>query len=471
MVLLMSSKLRTFPLLWIAAISLVLLTFPYSAAQPASIPESQELLNGLKILIWEKPGSPEVVLKLRIHSGSAFDLAGKSGEMALLGDVLFPDPATIDYFTEQMGGKLNVSVNYDSINITMRGKADQVDHMLEVLRNGVLATQLTPDVVNKIRENRIKLLKDAAVSPSLVADRAIAVRLFGDFPYGRPSAGSPEDLARVDRGDLMLAHERFMTSNNATLAIVGGINKSRALRTLKQLFGPWRKSEQLVPSTFQAAKPPETKLLVVNVPSASTEIRLAWRGVARSDRDYYVAKVAAKVAEDRWENANPELSSKPVFARSESFMLPGIIVMGTTVANASTAHTIASARKAMESLINSPVTPAEIERAKREISIESSPSSPSLEDEPDAWLDMYTYKLTAAPDRAGSIAAISPGDIQRVASRLFKDTPAATVAVGDAPQLKAALQGQIPFEVLGEIVAPPPATKPPIKPGTTTSPR
>ena len=134
----MSSKLRTFPVLWIAAISFLLLTFQYSAAQPASIPESQELLNGLKILIWEKPGSPEVVLKLRIHSGSAFDLAGKSGEMALLGDVLFPDPATVDYFTEQMGGKLNVSVNYDSINITMRGKADQVDHMFEVLRNGVL---------------------------------------------------------------------------------------------------------------------------------------------------------------------------------------------------------------------------------------------------------------------------------------------------------------------------------------------
>src|SRR4029079_57126 len=202
------------------------------------------------ILFWPKPGSSEVLLKLRIHSGSAFDLAGKSGQMALLGDIMFPDPATVDYFTEQMGGKLNVNVTYDSVTITLLGKADQLENIIEVLRNAILATQLTPELVSKMRENRIKQVRDSSVSPTMVADRAIVVRLFGDFPYGRPSAGFPEDLARIDRGDLMLVRDRFVNSNNATLAIVGGINKPRAVRTLRQLLGPWRKSEQIVPSSF-----------------------------------------------------------------------------------------------------------------------------------------------------------------------------------------------------------------------------
>ena len=456
---------------WIAFSACLLLIFQQAPAQSADLPDSQELLNGLRVLIWTKPGNPEVVVKLRIHSGSAFDLAGKSGEMALLGDILFPDPATADYFTDQMGGKLNVSVNYDSMTITMRGKAEQVDHMFEVLRNGILSTPLTPDIVARVRENRIKLLKDSSVSPSIVADRAIAVRLFGDFPYGRPSSGSPEDLGRVNRGDLMLVHERFMSSNNAMLAIIGGVNKSRALRTLKQLFGPWRKSEQIVPATFQAAKPPDSKLLIVNAPSVSTEVRIAWRGVSRSDRDYYTAKIAAKIAEDRWESSNPELSSKPIFARSESFILPGIVVVGASVAHTAAVNTIGSARKAVESLITTPVAPAELERAKREVAIENnSPTANLLEDQPDAWLDMDTYKLTAIQDRPSLIAAVSPADIQRVAARLFKDTPLATVAVGDAPQLKLALQGQMPFEVLGEIVAPPPSTKTPTKPEIKTNP-
>src|SRR5215213_6827067 len=166
-------------------------------------PEREQLLNGLHLLLWLKPGSPDVVLKLRINSGAAFDLAGKSGQMALLGDLLFPDPATIDYFTDEMGGKLNVSVTYDSITITMVGKAAQLEQIVEVLRNALLATQLTPEVVTKMRDGRIKLLRDTTIVPAEVADRAIAARLYGDFPYGRPAAGSPEDMAQVERADVM----------------------------------------------------------------------------------------------------------------------------------------------------------------------------------------------------------------------------------------------------------------------------
>ena len=38
--------------------------------------------------------------------------------------------------------------------------------------------------------------------------------------------GSPEDVARVDRADLMQARDRFLNSNNATLAIIGGVTKA-----------------------------------------------------------------------------------------------------------------------------------------------------------------------------------------------------------------------------------------------------
>ena len=108
-----------------------------ACAQTPRQPEREQLLNGLRLLFWLKPGSPEVILKLRINSGAAFDLAGKSGQMALLGDLLFPDPATVDYFTDEMGGKLDVSVNYDSTTITMVGKAAELEQIVEVLRNAI----------------------------------------------------------------------------------------------------------------------------------------------------------------------------------------------------------------------------------------------------------------------------------------------------------------------------------------------
>ena len=454
----------------VALVLCALLLAPPAAAQSATEPEREQLLNGLRLLLWPKPGSSEVLLKLRINSGSAFDLSGKAGQMALLGDLLFPDKDTQEYFTDEMGGKLEIAVNYDSTTITMVGKAAEFEQIVEVLRNALLATQLTPEVVARMRDARIKRLKDSAIASSLVADRAIATRLFGDFPYGRLVSGTPEDLARVERADLMLARERFLNSNNATLAIVGGVTRARALRTLRQLLGPWRKSENIVPTTFRQPKPPDARTLIVNVPGPAAEIRLAVRGVSRTDPDYFPAKVLAKLAEQRWQGLTPELTKQPVFARSESHALPGAFVMGAAVDAQTAADSLANARKVMDSLITTPATAAELERAKTEAISEVSGPMSKPEAAPDPWLDLDTYHLSSAQDQIALLRSVTPQDIQRVATRLFKDPTIASVIAGDTLPLKAALQGRFQYEVLGEIPTPAPSPKPPATPAKKDSP-
>ena len=460
---------RVFRGLAVSALLVVLLVQPVLSQIPKE-PEREQLLNGLHVLVWSQPGSPELLVKLRINSGAAFDLAGKSGQMALLGDLLFPDAATVDFFTEQ-GGKLNVSVNYDSLTITMVGKAAQFEQVISVLRNALLSTQFTPEVVTRIRDTRIKTLRDATISPAMVADRAIAARLFDDFPYGRLAGGTPEDLARVQRADLMLAEERFFNSNNATLAIVGGVTKARAIRTVRQLLGPWEKSESIVPTTFTQPKAPDPHTLIVNVPGPTTELRLAVRGLPRSDTDFAASTVMARLAQQRWQAMAAELANQPVFARSDGYVLPGVFVMGAAVDTEKAVDALASARKVIESLITTPATPAELERAKSEVINEVVTGATKAEAIPDPWLDAETYRLNAIQDRASLLRAVTASDVQRVATRLFKDAPIASVVTGEAPQLKAAFQGRVQYEVLGETPAPAPSPKPPAKPPSNVNPR
>jgi zinc protease len=452
-------------------LAIALLASP-ALSQSVKEPERELLLNGLKLLIWEQPGSPELTVKLRINSGAAFDLAGKSGQLALLGDLLFPDPATVDYFTDELGGKLDVSVNYDSMTITMVGKASELEQVISVLRNALLSTQFTPEVVTRIRDARIKSLRDATVSPAMVADRAIATRLFGDFPYGRRPGGTPEDLARVDRADLMLAHERFLNSNNATLAIVGGVTRARAFRTVRQLLGPWRKSEKIAPTTFTQPKPFDPRTLIVNVAGPTTEVRLAVRGVARSDADFPAAAVLARVAQHQWQAMTPELANQPVFARSDAYVLPGMFVMGAAVSTEKTADALANAKKVLETLVNTPVAVADLDRARTEVVNETVVSATKSEALADPWLDADTYRLSAVQDLPALLKAVTPADIQRVAKRLFKVPPIfASVVVGEAEPLKTTLQGRVQYEVLGEVAPPTPSTKTPAKPTGNANPR
>jgi zinc protease len=430
-------------------------------------PEREHLLNGLRILVWHRPGAQDVLLKLRIHSGAAFDAAGKSGQMAILGDILFPDATTREYFSDEMAGRLDVDTDYDSITITMQGRAGEFERIVEILRTALVTTQITPETVARIRDGRIKIAKETNVSPALWADRAIAARLFGDFPYGRPQTGSAESLERVDRADVLHARERFLNSNNATLVVSGGVPKNRAMRALRQLLGPWRKSEQIIPTTFRQPEAPDVRTLIINAPTdQSAEVRLATRGVSRSDRDFATAVVLAIVARKRWGMLSPELNRKPVFVRNETHVLPGIFVMGASVDSLLVAKTLKTAHDVLKSLASSPVLAAELEEAKSEASAQFNKELEGPDGIARAWLDIDTFGLPPISQQLEAFGAVSAADLQRVGSSLFEKTRIASVVIGNSQQLKAMLESNVKVELMGELEKHQPE-KAEVKPATT----
>lgn len=443
-----------------------LLTFRPAYAQTPPEPEREQLLNGLRIVLWPQPGNRDVFMSLRIHSGAAFDVAGKAGEMAILGDILFPDPSIREYFTDEMAGRLDVDTDHDAITVTMQGRADQFERIVEILRTAVVTTQLTPENVARIREARIKIAKETAIAPDVLADRAIAARLFGEFPYGRPPSGSAESLARVDRADLLLARERFLNSNNATLTVIGGVTRNRAIRALRQLLGPWRKSEQIVPTTFRQPLAPDQRTLIINSPTdQSAQIRLATRGLARSDRDSSLAAILGIVARQRWEKLSPENTRRPIFVRHEAHVLPGMFVMGAGVDTLLVATSLKQAREVMQSLMSVPVTDAELTQARNEISAQRAKELARPEGITRVWLDTDTFGLQSNTLETSALDAVSPGELQRVATRLFKDAPVASIVMGDANQLRAALEPTTKIEMMGEVD--PSSKKEEVKPATT----
>ena len=405
-------------------------------AQSPPEPVREQLLNGLTILFWQRPEA-NALLKLRVHSGAAFDLAGKGGTMALLGDALFPDPATREYVAEQLGGKLEVNTSYDAIEITISGKSSEFERLVEFLRGGLVSTPLTPENVAKIRDARIKQLSHRQTASS-EADEAIAARLFGAFPYGHPIGGTTESIAKIERADLMLARERFLNADNSTLVVIGGIDKGRAMRTLRQLLGPWQKGDRMVPSTFRPPNRADSRVLLLDQSSATTaEIRLAVRGLAQSDRDTLAASVLARIFRDRWQTPLPDLSS--IFAHHEAHSLPGSFVLGASGPTASAAKAISSAQEVMRALAGTGPTVSEVERARGDLLAETMSQAAKPETIADLWLDADAYKLPGLNAQLNSIRNLSGGDIQRVAGKLFTNASLALVIVGDSARLKSSL--------------------------------
>ena len=167
----------------------------------------------------------------------------------------------------------------------------------------------------------------------------------------------------------MQARERFLNPNNATLVVIGDVPAEPG--DAERSANSWASGEKANCSFLQPSNSPQLPIprtLIINAPAdQSVEIRLAVRGFARSDPDATAATLLAIVARQRWEKFLPELARSPVFVRRDAFALPGMFVMGATVENLLAGKALATAREVMKSLASTPVTPAELEQAKNEV--------------------------------------------------------------------------------------------------------
>jgi len=214
------------------------------------------------------------------------------------------------------------------------------------------------------------------------------------------------------------------------------------MRALRQLLGLWGKSDRTIPATFRQPGAPDTRVLVVDSQGATNaEIRLAIRGLARGDREALTANVLALIIRDRWKTAVPDLSR--ISVRDEAHVLPGIFVLSASAPTSNAAKAAAAAQDIIKSLIQTGPTAQELESARGAVLNQLAAEFSQPETMSTHWLEMDTFKSTRPSTVATLIRSLTPGDIQRVTARLFKDVAMATVVAGNSEQLKATFTGNV----------------------------
>ena len=312
------------------AMSILLVTATAVLAQaPIPSPRQEKLLNGLKVLMWSDAKADKVTVKIRVHAGSAFDPQGKEGTMQMLADDLFPNEASRDFFTEDLGGGLDVITTYDYIQINAWSKPEGFLTMLETLATAVSNPAIDKEMTAKLRTALLAKLRLLESDPAYVADQAVARRLLGTFPYGRPQRGSTASVQKIDFADLIDARSRFLRADNATIAISGKFDRDIGYRAVRRYFGSWLKSDKRVPATFRQPDDPPTGILTILSPKPDvTAIRFAVRGTSRSDRAFAASRIFSTILETRLKGRIPSAYVSKVSVRDETPMLPGLLTVG-----------------------------------------------------------------------------------------------------------------------------------------------
>jgi zinc protease len=390
--------------------------------QPPGQPKQEKLLNGLKVLMWPDAKADKVYVTIRVHSGAAFDPQGKEGLMKMLAANFFPLASAGEFFTEDLGGSLDIDTTYDYIQLDASAQPESLLTLMETLASAVSNPPIDKETTDRLKA---RLLEDAikrSECPSCVADDAVAARLFGTFPYGRPIGGTQGSIKKIEYADLIGAKQRFLTADNSTIVIAGNFDRALTMRALRRYFGSWLKSDRRVPSTFTQPETPPAGLLTIPSPQPGVaELRFALRGVARSDKDLAASMVFAKVLENRLRSRVPAGHSDDVFVRSEPHTLPGIISIGFKAEKASGEKH--EANDLIAKALADPVTDAELQSARTAIKTVWS-ARPAQ----DAWLDADTYQIANLEADRRIPDAVTLAEVNALAGRL-RQQPIAAVLV------------------------------------------
>jgi zinc protease len=230
---------------------------PATATAANDIPtiqyEKYTLPNGLDVILSEDHRLPMVAVNLWYHVGPANEEAGRTGFAHLFEHMMFQQskhvPADTYFKTlEGAGGSdINGTTDFDRTNYFETLPANQLELglWLESDRMGYLLDVLdAPSFANQQDVVRNERRQSVENQPYGIVDEEIFHQLFPKgHPYYANVIGSHADIQAAKLEDVKNFFKQYYAPNNASLAIVGDIDKAATKQLVEKYFGPFKRGE------------------------------------------------------------------------------------------------------------------------------------------------------------------------------------------------------------------------------------
>jgi zinc protease len=213
--------------------------------------EKYTLGNGLEVILSEDKRLPLVAVDVWYHVGPANEAAGRTGFAHLFEHMMFqgskhvPGDSHFRLLEASGGTNLNGTTNFDRTNyfetlpanqleLGLWLESDRMGYLLDTVDEAKLANQ--QDVVrNERRQNTENV-------PYGIVNEALFQTTFPKtHPYFANVIGSHADIQAAKLDDVKNFFKQYYAPNNASLAIVGDIDKAKTKELVEKYFGPLKR--------------------------------------------------------------------------------------------------------------------------------------------------------------------------------------------------------------------------------------
>lgn len=209
--------------------------------------EKYKLKNGLEVILLEDHRLPLVAVNLWYHVGPANERAGRTGFAHLFEHMMFQgskhigDDAHFQILEAAGASDINGTTDFDRTNYFETLPSNQLEMALwlESDRMGFLLDKLDARALENQRDVVRNERREGENAPYGLVEEAMWQTLFPKtHPYYAWVIGSHADIEAARLEDVREFFKLYYAPNNASLTIVGDINKAKTKALVEKYFGP-----------------------------------------------------------------------------------------------------------------------------------------------------------------------------------------------------------------------------------------
>ncbi|MAG96244.1 MAG: pitrilysin family protein [Alphaproteobacteria bacterium] len=429
-----------------AAFCVLLLALPAAAAPIQKL----QTPGGLEAWLVGEPSIPILALELAFRGGgSASDPAGREGLANLVSGLLDEGAGEMKALAfqkrlEELAISLNFDSGKDTFRVSLRTLSKHRDEAFRMLGLALTAARFDTEPLERVRNQVLAGIERRAEDPDSIAGRTWFAKAFPDHPYGRPGSGTKESVKAIDREGLKDFVSTRLARDNVLVAAVGDIAPKELARLLDLALGDLPKRAtalELRPTKL----PSGGSLTVVRKAIPQSVVSFGLPGIMRQDPDWYAAYVMNYVLGGGGFTSRlyQEVREKRGLAYSVyTYLYPyqyaAAYLGGVATANARVADSLALVRSELDRLAGQGISDQELADAKTFLNGSFPLRLDSNSKIAGILISMQLYRLGIdyLEKRSGYIAAVSAGDVRRVAKRLLRSDDLIVVVVGDPAGLE-----------------------------------
>lgn len=444
---------RRFLLLEVAAaVAILLLALNVFIARPAQAMKIQQVKSpgGIEAWLVEERKVPLMAMRFLFEGGSSQDLPGREGTANFLSAMLDEGAGDLTALQfQQRMEELAVRLSFEDGRDAFYGSFETLTanrpQAVELLKLALTRPRFDADAIERVRAQILTNLAFAEKDPDRVAEKAWYAGAFPGHPYGRPTTGTRESVATIDRDVLEAYRQRVFARDGLRVVVVGDIDATTLGALLDEVFGGLPATGELAPVARIAPRSGgKVDVIEMEVPQSVALFGLG--AMARKDPDFMPAFVlnqilggggfASRLMEEVREKRGLAYS---VYSYIAPFRHTSVFAGGVATKNEEIAQSLDVIRAELARMASAGVTEAELANAKSFLT-----GSYALRFDTNAKIANQLLGILQedlgidyVETRNKQIEAVTIADIRRVAERLLKTDDLLVTVVGKPKGLPA----------------------------------